>query len=513
MAVRHDVIVIGSGFGGALAAHALVDAGARVLMIERGDWVGRGPANWLPDAVAPLTPQYSLETPYRAAAGGERPVIGSIQCVGGPSVFYGGVSLRFRARDFEPNPAIAGSTGAAWPFQYEDLEPFYARAERILGVTGETGDDPTEPPRSAAYPCRPGALAPTSRRIWEAALGLGLRPFRLPLAFNHSPAAGRTPCQACSTCDGFACAVGAKNDLATVVLPDLIRRGLQLLTGTVAVRLHVQGSRVRAVECVDRATGRRRTWGAPVVILAGGALASAHLVLASRLQERSPAGPLVGRFLMRHFNAVVVGAFPERPAPEGGFHKQVGIHDFYFGHPAVRRPHGPLGSIQQVSTPPSALVRSYLPKPLGAVAAATLGHVTGLLVIAEDQPQSANGVAVDASRPDRFGLPQLVVTHRYTPRDLEAGRALVRQARRLLHRAGAWATYVQPVRTFSHAVGTLRMGVDPSTSVLDPAGRFRGVDNLYVADASAFATSAAVNPSLTISACALRVGTRLAEAA
>jgi choline dehydrogenase-like flavoprotein len=105
-----------------------------------------------------------------------------------------------------------------------------------------------------------------------------------------------------------------------------------------------------------------------------------------------------------------------------------------------------------------------------------------------------------------------VVTHRYTARDRAAGAVLVRQARRILHRAGAWATYVQPVRTFSHALGTLRMGTDPARSVLDPWGRFRGLDNLYVADASALPTSAGVNPSLTIAACALRLGARLESA-
>jgi choline dehydrogenase-like flavoprotein len=137
--------------------------------------------------------------------------------------------------------------------------------------------------------------------------------------------------------------------------------------------------------------------------------------------------------------------------------------------------------------------------------------VTGLLVVAEDQPQEANGVAIDPRLRDRFGLPQLLVKHRYTSRDVEAGAALVRKAREILRAAGARLTYVQPIRTFSHALGTLRMGVDASRSVLDPWGRFRGLENLYVADASAFPTSAGVNPSLTIAACALRLGAHLAR--
>ncbi len=181
-----DVVVVGSGFGGSLAAHELLRGGARVVMVERGDWVARGPHNWAPDGVGTLTPHYSLDTPYRVLEGGEGPVMGAFRCVGGPSVFYGGVSLRFRSDDFRPAPEIVRDSGALWPFDYDELEPWYTKAERLIGVAGESGDDPTEPPHSAGYPQPAGALSPTSRLIWEAARDLGLHPFRLPLAFNHA---------------------------------------------------------------------------------------------------------------------------------------------------------------------------------------------------------------------------------------------------------------------------------------------------------------------------------------
>lgn len=505
-----DAIVIGSGFGGALAAHELVSAGWRVLMIERGDWVTRSPRNWEAMGVGPLTPHYSTETPYRVLAGGDGETTGAFHCVGGPSVFYGGTSLRFRAEDFEPDPAITGPSQAEWPFRYADLEPFYAQAERVIGVAGETGLDPTEPWRSVPYPQGPGALAPPSRLVFEAARSLGLHPFRLPLAFNHARGEGRAPCRACNTCDGFACAIGAKNDLATSVLPPLLRRGLTLEPGTVAVKLRAEGRRVLEVECVERATGRRTRHTGRVFVLAAGALASPHLILVSGLEKLNPAAASVGRYLMRHWNAVVVGLFPRRPDPGRQFHKQIGIHDFYFGHPSVSGPPGKLGGIQQLATPPAELVKAHLPRGLGA-AAKLLSHVTGLLVIAEDQPRHENRVEIDPHVLDRFGLPRLLITHRYSPRDGRAGSALVGAARRILRRAGAWFTYVQPIRTFSHAVGTVRMGRDPDTSPLDADGRFRGVENLYVVDASAFPTSAAVNPSLTIAAGALRIGARLAR--
>jgi choline dehydrogenase-like flavoprotein len=295
------------------------------------------------------------------------------------------------------------------------------------------------------------------------------------------------------------------------VLPGLLRRGLRLEADLVAVRLVSEGRRITAVECVPRSGGAPLRFSARTVVLSAGALGSPHLVLASGLERLSPAPHAVGRYLMRHYNAVVVGVFPRRPDPEAQFHKQLAIHDDYFGNPASGLG-GKLGALQQLSTPPGELIKAYLPGMAGSLAVRALPHATGLLVMAEDQPRAENRVAVERSRTDRFGLPELQITHRYTPRDLAAGAYLVQRARQVLRAAGAWATYVQPVRTFSHAVGTLRMGLDPGTSVLDPECLFRGSENLYVVDASCFPSSAAVNPSLTIAANALRVGRRLAAA-
>ena len=501
-----DAIVIGSGFGGSMAAHELVRAGFRVLMLERGDWVRRGRHNWTTEGFCFRTDAYSLETPYRALAGGYRDRVGSIQCVGGASVFYGGVSLRFRREDFEVCPEIAADSGAAWPFGYDLIEADYTRAEHLLSVAGECGDDPTGPWRSAPYPCLPGALSPTSRLISDAAGRLGMSPFRLPLAINHRRANGLNPCVACTTCDGFACAIGAKNDLATAVLPEVVRQGMVLETNQVVTRLVHDGSRITAVEAVDRLSGRPRRFRADTVVLAAGALASPHLLLASGLEQVNPAGDLVGRFLMRHWNAAVIGMFPRKPQSAERFHKQIGIHDLYFGDGE----HARLGGIQQIAPPPAGVVCMAAGRAIGVLAAPALGHMTGLLAIAEDQPRYDNAVTVDPTSRDAFGLPQLCIRHEYSARDVLAGGTLVKAAKRILRRAGATATYPHEIRTFSHALGTLRMGADARTSVLDANGRFRGLENLYVTDASAFPTSAGVNPSLTIAANALRIGAQIA---
>src|SRR5262249_8499144 len=294
---RYDAIVIGSGFGGAMAAKVLVDAGWSVLMLERGDWVARGAQNWASEGVGPLTRHYSAESR-------------TFHCVGGPSVFYGGVAFRFRAQDFEHTPEIAGDSGACWPWSSRDLEPYYTEAERILRVAGTAGADPTEGPRTSPYPQRPAALAVISQRIDRAARDLGCRPFPLPLAINYSRDSGRPACVRCGTCDGFACAIGAKNDLASVVLRPLVRRGLELRAKTLVTGLITARGRVTGIAAIDGETGRATTYRAGVVVLAAGAMASPRLLLASGLSSHNPAGHLVGRYLMRHYNEIVFGIFP-----------------------------------------------------------------------------------------------------------------------------------------------------------------------------------------------------------
>ena len=498
----YDAVIIGSGFGGALCAHVLVAAGWRVLMIERGDWVPRGPRNWAPDQAMDLSHAWGHDAWALAGVGAR--TTGSFHCVGGPSVFYGAASLRYRVRDFEPAPEIIADSGACWPFGYDTLEPAYSAAEHLIGVAGDDCDDPTAPPRSVPARKSPGVSA-LSRRIGSAARTLGLTPSILPLAINWNGDAGRARCVACTTCDAYACAIGAKNDLATTVLPRLLGHGLTLVTNTVAVRLHTSGTCVTRIDCVDTRSGAPSSHRGAHVVLAAGAIASPHLALASGLDRFNPSGPLVGRFLMRHCSALVYGMFAGAPNPDRVFHKQLAFFDAYFGHPAVRDPVGKLGCIQQIHAPPAGVIRSRLPRLLHAIVPPIVGRSTGLLAIAEDQPQFDNRITIDPHRLDVHGLPRATIAHRYSARDIAARRALTRIAQGILRQAGAFASFVIPIRTFSHAVGTLRIGSDPNASPVDPDGRFRGLDNLWVTDGSTLPTAAGVNPSLTIAANAVRI--------
>jgi len=299
--------------------------------------------------------------------------------------------------------------------------------------------------------------------------------------------------------------VSAKNDIATTVIPKLLAAGMRLFPKTIVTRLDSDGSRIRKAHCLDRSTGKRFELEAKVVVLSAGALGSPHLLLASGLDGRNPAGKHVGRYLMRHCNAITYGIFPKSPDPVGEFHKQLGIHDFYNGHSTISEPHGKLGTMQQIQTPPAGLVEAVVPKPFGKLLSKGVRFLTGLLIIAEDQPNFENGVSIDTTRTDAFGMPAMVVESRYSERDLAARKALVDKAKQVLRAAGAWAVYVHKITTFSHSVGSVRLGDDAASAPLDPDCRFRGIDNLFVVDGSFMPTSAGINPSLTIAANALRV--------
>ena len=166
---------------------------------------------------------------------------------------------------------------------YEDLEPFYTKAESLLAVSGNSGDDPTEPPRSAPYPHRSSPLTHSARAIAGAATRLGLTPSRIPLAFSSADGGSRRPCATCGTQERCNCTAEERYDIATGMIPELVRRGMTLRPNMLCVRLLRTGSQITAVECVNRLTGERESFSAPRIILGAGALATPHLLLASNL--------------------------------------------------------------------------------------------------------------------------------------------------------------------------------------------------------------------------------------
>ncbi len=511
-----DAVVVGTGFGGSTVALRLAEAGKQVLLLERGTWVDRDDSAWDPLAIL-VDRKYKSKTAHELPEKNGRKLSHPDDAVGGKSVFYGAASFRLRVDDFRARSIISvppedPAQPVDWPISYDDLEPFYAEAEREIGVAGVAGVDPTEPPRSSDYCVAPPPYGNVSRRLAGAATKLGMKPFPMPLAINFDGSSGRPKCEMCMTCDLFPCKICAKNDLSVTLLPRAKQHGATIRDNVKVKRLIMSAGRVSAVECHDVITGRDYTVSCDLCVVSCGAIASAKLLLNSGLGELEPNGRLIGHHLMRHCSGVAIAFFPFKTNPEKQFHKQFAITDYYFGDPR-RKPEGPWGIIQALQTPPPEFMlasREY-PRFVGWAGALTVPYHAYLLCMAEDLSNYENRVEIDPVRRDAFGMPLASVYHEYCKRDLRARRALFRVAGRILRKAGAIFHGPMPIHTYSHAIGTARFGVDPVDSVLDPWCRLFGLDNLFVVDGSFLPSSGGVNPSLTIAAMGLRVGKHLAE--
>jgi len=473
-----------------MAAYALAKAGLRTVLLERGSWAKRDVLDWNPRTIL-LEQRYKSRSPIVVKQGTDRDfnLLYPNEVVGGLSVFFGGASLRLREKDF-----------TAWPISYAELEPYYCKAEQLLEVHGESGQDPCEPFRSEDYPFGSIELTRPAKRIYGASSQLGYHPFKIPLALNFKNTV-RTTCIKCSTCDGFPCKIEAKNDLATTVLPKAQRFGLEIMSGIIVSRLVHNNDRITEVECLDTTSQRRFSLAAKVVVLSAGALQSPAILLRSNLGMHEN-HRFVGRFLMRHCSAVVIGLFPFQTNPEPVFHKQLCLTDLYED---LREKFGTAtGVIQDVYTPAPEIIRHFAPWGFKWLSGAAAKYAQNLLCIAEDDPCFDNAVNLSRQR-DPYGLEIVEVTYNHTRNDYGRRDYLIDLARRILREAGALGSRIYPLSTFSHAVGTVRFGRTPQESVLDSHCQFWGLKNLFVLDGSFMPTAGGVNPSLTIAANALRV--------
>ena len=496
---EYDLIIIGSGAGGGTLARALSDTEARILMIERGDFVPTEPENWDPEAVWKylryrttdrwLDQHGELFQPY------------THYNVGGNTKFWGSVLYRLRPTDFD-EVAHADGVSPAWPISYSTLEPYYTRAERMYQVHGETGHDPTEPTREPF----PHAMIPHAANmasIVEHLKALGLHPSPLPLGLVDPGQSGG--CVLCNTCNSFPCRVRKKSDAEVcAVVPATASGRVELLTNAYARRLVTDpsGRRIEAVE-VEHG-GEVRTLRAPVIVAACGAVNSAALLLRSA-NDAHPDGlanssGLVGRRYMAHLATMMQGFHPFKRNTDV-FQKTVAINDFYLRGPDSAFP---LGQIQSQGRTHGVMAQIVVPwVPLWAYNA-WVARGVDWLVMSEDLPSADNRVTVE--RDGRIRLS-------YSPNNARAHDELVRRFTGILKQLGFWKvmTHSHRTRNTTHQCGTLVFGTNPRTSVLDTFCRTHDIDNLFVVDASFFPSSAAVNPGLTIAAQAIRVADHIRE--
>ena len=508
MTDHYDVIVIGSGAGGGTLTHALAPTGARILLLERGDWLPREIENWSPAAVW-ADGHYHNSGEWTDANAGKSFKPKQHYYVGGNTKMYGAILFRFREADFGEIRHVDG-TSPAWPIGYADLEPWYARAERLYHVHGERGTDPTEPPANDPYPYPAISDEPRIAQLGADLAAAGLHPFPLPNGILIDEADPRgSACIRCSTCDGFPCLVNGKADAQIIcVEPALRYPNVTLRTRSLVTRLETDGSGRTVNRVVVERDGRTETYSADIVVVAGGAINSAALLLRSA-NERHPDGlgnssGVVGRNLMLHNNSSLI-AFSRDPNPTK-FQKTLGINDYYFGD--GEWPY-PLGAMQMLGKSDAVLIGFDVPDaPDPADLAA---HSIDFWLTTEDLPRPENRVTVDEDGGIRIA---------YTPTNLEAHRRLrekftalldTMRCRQDVYENRSYAGGRLGIGGVAHQNGTIRFGTDPATSALDLDCRLHDVDNVYVADSSFFVSSTAVNPTLTIIANALRVAEVVAQ--
>jgi choline dehydrogenase-like flavoprotein len=489
-----DILIVGSGMGGATCAAGLAPTGARIVIFERGGrlkdssaardaraifqrGVFRPEESWLDGAGRPFNP-------------------GNYYYVGGNTKFYGAVLIRYRAQDFEPISYREGTT-AGWPFPYEELELWYSRAEELYKVRGALGLDPTEPRHSQPYPFGPVPDECAIAKVRERMKAAGLSPFPLPLGIDVDAWLKRAK----TPWDAFPDTGAGKMDAESCGLKEALSHpNVELRTNARVERMLLEsgGKRIAGVEAAIE--GERKRIHAKIVVLSAGAVNSAALLLAScdgGLANRSGA---VGRHFMNH-NASAVLAIDPRSVNDSVYQKTLGINDFYLGDGCGGPP---LGNIQLLGRVTAPILKPNLPIAPEWMLNAMSRRSVDWYAMSEDLPNPESRVTLEGSR----------IRLDWKRSNWSAHVGLVKAFKERLRAAGYPIVLTTPFdrRTPSHQCGTVRIGRDPSTSPLDPHCRAWDHPNLFVVDASFLPSSAGVNPSLTIAAQALRVAEHIAAA-
>ena len=510
----YDVIIIGSGAGGGTLARHLAPSGKRILLLERGDWLPREPQNWLAQDVFVDNRYVSEDTWYDESGKPFQPQIHYF--VGGATKLYGAALYRLRPGDFGELQHHDG-VSPAWPISYDELEPYYTKAEHYYEVHGNHGEDPTEGFASAQYPFPAVSHEPRIQQLSDDLEAAGLHPFHAPcgIRLNESNMP-YSACVRCANCDGFVCAVQGKSDAEVLgVRPALEHPNVELLTNAKAVKLETNDDGSAVTGVVVEQNGETMTYAADVVVLACGAANTAKLLLLSAT-DKHPNGlangsDQVGRNYMFH-NSLAVLALSREENPTI-FQKTLGLNDFYFagnGHDY------PLGNIQMVGKSQAPMFRGERPGETKLAPQWTLEkvakHAIDFWLSTEDLPMPENRVTVDKDG-------KLTLSYRATndtpKNDLQKrlhsmlGK-LHMEPDHLFHRFAYMKNEI-PVAGVAHQAGTCRMGEDAATSVVNRDCCAHELDNLYLVDTSVFPSIGAVNPALTAMANSLRVGDHLLE--
>ncbi|TSA87572.1 GMC family oxidoreductase [Deinococcus detaillensis] len=495
-----DVLVIGTGAGGAPLLARLAATGLRVLALEAG--VRHRPAEMPTDEVA----QAGLFWMDERLSAGKDPVgfgrNNSGRGVGGSTLHYTAYTPRAQPDDFELLKEFG--QGVDWPLSYADLEPYYDEVEQFLGVSGPS-EYPWGPPRQRPYPHPALPLNGAALLMEQAAQQSGIRTSAAANAALSRPQEqegyGLRP--ACSN-RGFCqagCSTGAKASLDVTYLALAESKGASIWEGAQVTKLLMQGGRVSGAEFVR--DGKTQTLHARQVVLAAGAIETPRLLLLSGVGNSSGQ---VGRNFMAHVGVQVWGLVDDDLRPYKGIPGGLISEDFH-------RIPGLVGGylLQSLGVMPVTYATQYA-RGTGKWGAALsehlsqYNHVAGINVLGECLPYAGNFLEL-SSELDGRGLPKPLIHFSFGENEHRMAEHAEAVMRDLWAKIGAREVWALP--RAAHTIGTARMGHDPSTNVVDAFGRSHDTPGLWICDNSTFPSSLSVNPGLTQMALSLRTADAL----
>lgn len=529
---RVNAVVVGAGAGGGIVAKELAEAGLSVVLLERGKWytafdcrkddLRNQRTSVLGNAFGPddeRNPRVAVDPQGRARlvrASGPG-YNNNAACVGGGTLSYGAMAWRYMEKDFRMRSIygqVPGSTLEDWPISYQDLEPYYEKAESEIGVSGDDAGNIFRAPRRKPLPMPP--LPPTREFeiLQPAARRLGLHPFHIPMLRNTVPYNGRGACMRCRWCVGFACEVNAKCGTQNTVIPTALATGnCELRTECMTSRIFTDDrGRATGVEYFD-AHDRRIRQDADLVVVSSAAVESARLLLNSK-SRLFPNGlgnryDWVGRNLQGHTYSGCFGIMPDEICDDLGPGACIAVCDYNHGNPGlaggamlanefIRLPYQFVGMLPP-DVPKWGQAHKEFMRSFYRRAIAVQGPT-------QEMPMFNSRVEVDPAVRDHWGIPVARMSGDKHPHTFEIATFTAGKAQAWLKEAGAvrtWKKLPGPgVSGGQHQAGTCRMGNDPKTSVVNRYCQVHDVDNLFVIDGSVHVTNGGFNPVLTIMAVA-----------
>jgi choline dehydrogenase-like flavoprotein len=533
-----DFAIVGSGAAGGVLAKQLSTAGFHVVVLEQGPYLREDDFHHNEFRTVfqnELTNNWKRQPNTFRSSEQEKakvkPTILYGRMVGGSSVHFTANYWRFHEIDFierSKRGEIPGAALADWPITYADLEPYYTKVEWEIGVSGQAGVSPFDPPRSKPYPMPPLPIKSTGVLLERGARKMGWHPFPAPMAILSRNYRNRAACVNCGYCEGFGCEMGAKSSSLAAAIPDAERTGrCEIRPNSYATEIRTEGAgRATGVAYLDAKKRENFLKAKAVIVCANGAETPRLLLL-----SKSAAFPdglanssgLVGRHLM--FNGgVPVWAQYEHPLNE---YKSVVVtrvvHDFY----EIDAKHGFCGGggldMRFDALPIGYALGNGLPPDTPRWGAEYKKQIeknfirTGYIFChSMSLPVATNSVSLDPDTKDEWGLPAARITYKDHPDDLKAVEYLVARASELIDATNPVRKWAEPVREQQfgvHLLGTCRMGNDPKTSVINSDHRTHDVPNLFLCDGSSLVTSGRGQPTMTIQALAFRAADRIVRLA